>query len=473
MAEAVGCRGLARARELLDEDGAPSHAEIGARFSVGPFGKPIPAAIPRMIRDFDAILDLAMEEDPRTLDAPEVVTNAGGVPLLLGPRCRMLDELSARSNDPEARRLMKYAAAIEDHLRWLRSAWDSRRRAVFEAMRSAELLAADRLYLFLAANQRVVASERARYVRAGGPGSDRANLWSVVRQLGELRASIDTGAMERAELWSDCVAVGMAVEAFAGSFARGDPTIDDIAWGEVAEAFQATSEKHRVLTKAIGRYLKARRVAAARFPVVLIMDCAALRTAKHPDDTAAAAQRALDRADEAIDTLLVQSVRNPLLGARRTSRDVALGDLATRIHEAPVTSVWKLPAFMDAACNALPTGEMNVVRRMRMAAQDADMSGARLAGLAYGGVDLAVGLANLTGVGGIVLALVFSLVSMGRNIYAEQQSDALFYASLTPETLLYEAPGEEDRVEVEASGSTGIYWDLIMMAASAWPVRTR
>jgi hypothetical protein len=345
-------------------------------------------------------------------------------------------------------RLIQAALLLDDHLERVAETWRRIVRSLWRRLRETEAIAADLLSSYLTHNLVVAYAERERYLY---PGTALPRVTSDAFR--GLRRGIDEVAAARRNVELDQViteqrvvtAVTLATCALAGAglVARragvgplpGAEALDRPAWDAIAAAAGLADAAARTRAEAATAFLQALRRVAAHHPVVLLLDHRAL--AGRPDtEIGRAVAQELTAAEEAIGRLRASGVNRPVVPFDRGPLDTTPSGLAERIARAGTLSVWKLPFFVGQALLQLPPAQAIEVKAvMAMAAERAEGTALRQA-IATTAVDAASVLAPAAGTIGVVLALGWAIVALGRSIQEYRQLGDLFHATLDPKVLL-------------------------------------
>jgi len=441
--EAAVCAGVRRARDAVRDAGQVSATEINALVHIGPFVRPLPGDVTGTIDVTAALMELALEFDPRLLDQfPILETSFGQIPVPYMKRCTFLESTARESEDSsktKAKDLLRAAASLEGRLRVIEEYYELRRDVIWQGLRDAEWAAADLLGGYLMANLSRAREERDRYLDPRGvplvSSDDFKGLRDAVRRVAARRQSVNLDLIKREQTVVECLALGLMVNAVAGSINRLDFTMDAKAWAELAYAMQLSEEARTHTVETTAQYLQTLRTEAARYPVILLVDHAAVAHISF-NLFAKALAEVLNDCEDAIGNLMETGANSETFKNARTFDDLSFTGMAAKMAESSRTSVWKLPFFMERALLAQPTSQANVVRRMMRYAADVEGDGAIGRNLGLMGMDTAMMAAPAAGYVGVALALAWAIVALGRSIHEYDQLTELYKASIDPAAQL-------------------------------------
>lgn len=433
------CTGVRRASEAAREEGQVSDTEINAIIRVGSFARPLPADKTRAIEVTAALVELALEFDPRLLDQfPTIETSFGNIPVPYLLRCQFLETTARDAADPtktKAKSLLRAAATLEERLRLIEEFFELRRQVIWQGLRDVEWAAADLLGSYLMANLASAQEERERYLYQNGlprvSSEDFKELRSAVKRVAARRRSVDLNAIKREQTLVECLALGLMINAIATSINRLDLTMDGPAWAELASAMQMSEEARTHTVEALARYMETVRTEAEKHPVILLLDPFEVENISF-NVFAAEVDKALKNCEKAIDDLMASGVNQETFGEARTYKDLSFTGMAEKIAGSSRVSVWKLPFFMERALLVQPLRQANVVRRMMEYAAEVEGNGALRMNLAFMGMDTAMMVAPAAGYIGVALALTWAIASLGRSIHEYSQLSDLYEASIDP-----------------------------------------
>ena len=437
------CTGVRRANEAARDEGQVSDTEINAVIRIGSFARPLPGDKTKTIEVTAALVELALEFDPRLLDQfPIVETAFGNIPVPYLLRCTFLESTAKDAADPtktKAKSLLRAAATLEQRLRLVEQFFELRRQVIWQGLRDAEWGAADLLGSYLIANLAKAQEERERYLYPNGvprvSSEDFKELRAAVKRIAARRRSVDLDAIKREQNVVECLALGLMINAVAGSINRLDFTMDAQAWAELASAMQMSQEARTHTVEALAKYMETVRTEAEKHPVVLLLD--------HPEVEnvsfnlfAKAVNDALRKCEKAVEKLMQGGVNQETFGTARRYQDLSFTGMAAQIANSSRVSVWKLPFFMERALLVQPVRQANVVRRMMEYAAEVEGQGAIRMNLAFMGTDTAMMVAPAAGYIGVALALTWAIISLGRSIHEYTQLSDLYEASIDPAVQL-------------------------------------
>lgn len=439
------CTGLALAREAVQAAGMVSDTTIDAQLRIGPsFARPIPGDVTRAIEVAAALLNVALEHDPRLLDHPPIVETAfGPIPLRRSERCRAMEEwarVPLEADGGMANQRLRAAAALEKRLAAIEELFRLRREVIWKALRDAEWSACDLLARYLTGNLMMARMERARYLYPGtatpyATSDDFKGLQAAIRRVAAARRAIDLDAIEREQTVVECVALALTVDAIARSIQRLDFAMDDKTWQEVGYASGLADQARLHTAEATARYLRVLREEATRYPIILVLNPRSLEQ-RSALPVGEAIDAALRKAEKAIGDIFELGVNGETFRAYRTADDITPSGMAEKMAEAPRKSVWKLPFFMERTLLNAPTDRANIVRRMLRHAADVESGNDIKNGLALFGMDTAMMGAAATGFVGVALAFVWAVFTLGKSIHDYEQLSDLYEASIDPAVLL-------------------------------------
>ena len=426
---------------------------------------PLPTTLDALQRKLDAVFAALLEGSPRTIDAGVAFALADQTRLVAaGPfdGTRRFSDPRRFITSPQSDQQRRAADMLSDGLELAERTWLDRKRAVWLAARTAERNAAQLLLFHLlksrtladAAEQRYVGNTAADARDVTQYTADFMSLSKALVSLQQARESADVDALRTQQSVMQAAALGamalsvMQVDKLSGGVETAFSEIKGLAGDAAMRAGQANVQ-----------YLATMRELARAHPILTALQHhteGMRRDGKPVSYSIASFQRdvrsAIAKARKAIaelqktamtpvipvqlpSGLAATSLREQALAAQH-SEPPNVGDLIASIEQAAITTVWKLPFFMDRSVEHLTLRERRWVLALQRHAVELTDAASFARTFAMIGCEATAALAPLAGPIGIAIAVAWGLHCLHGSVREYEEVRMLYDATLDPAILL-------------------------------------